>query len=186
MSASTASRAAPNSAVLSVNWWYSAPRVTPASATIASAGTSAKPCAANSRRAAAISASRVAAERSACVRRARGAAEVWDVIAWLSTSSRARTILVSTNIRTDRMFYSMTTNHVYADLSVADLPQGKLAYRAAGPESSSSPPVVFVHGVLVDGQLWRPVAERLAAEGVRSYAPTLPFGSHQHPMNAGA
>jgi pimeloyl-ACP methyl ester carboxylesterase len=45
---------------------------------------------------------------------------------------------------------------------------------------------VFVHGVLVDGQLWGPVAERLAAEGVRSYAPTLPFGSHQHPMNAGA
>jgi pimeloyl-ACP methyl ester carboxylesterase len=84
------------------------------------------------------------------------------------------------------MFYSMTTDHAHADLSVADLPQGKLAYRAAGPESSSSPPVVFVHGVLVDGQLWGPVAERLAAEGVRSYAPTLPFGSHRHPMNAGA
>jgi hypothetical protein len=44
---------------------------------------------------------------------------------------------------------------------------------------------VFVHGVLVDGQLWGPVAERLAAEGVRSYAPTLPFGSHRQPMNAG-
>src|ERR1700733_7388719 len=84
------------------------------------------------------------------------------------------------------MFYSMTTDHASADLPVADLPQGKLAYRAAGPESSSSPPVVFVHGVLVDGQLWRPVAERLAAEGVRSYAPTLPFGSHQQPMNADA
>ena len=75
----------------------------------------------------------------------------------------------------------MTTDHASADLPVADLPQGKLAYRAAGPESSSSPPVVFVHGVLVDGQLWGPVAERLAAEGVRSYAPTLPFGSHQQP-----
>lgn len=84
------------------------------------------------------------------------------------------------------MFYSMTTDHASADLPVADLPQGKLAYRATGPESSSSPPVVFVHGVLVDGQLWGPVAERLAAEGVRSYAPTLPFGSHQQPMNAGA
>jgi pimeloyl-ACP methyl ester carboxylesterase len=45
---------------------------------------------------------------------------------------------------------------------------------------------VFVHGVLVDGRLWEPVAERLAAEGVRSYAPTLPFGAHQRPMNAGA
>ncbi len=79
------------------------------------------------------------------------------------------------------MFYFMTT-----DYAVTDLPQGKLAYRAAGPESSSSPPVVFVHGVLVDGQLWEPVAERLAAEGVRSYAPTLPFGSHQQAMNADA
>jgi pimeloyl-ACP methyl ester carboxylesterase len=79
------------------------------------------------------------------------------------------------------MFYSMTAEHASADLSVADLPQGKLAYRAAGPDSSSSPPVVFVHGVLVDGQLWGPVAG-----GVRSYALTLPFGSHRHPMNAGA
>jgi pimeloyl-ACP methyl ester carboxylesterase len=84
------------------------------------------------------------------------------------------------------MFYSMTAEHASADLSVADLPQGKLAYRAAGPDSSSSPPVVFVHGVLVDGQLWGPVAARLAASGVRSYALTLPFGSHRHPMNADA
>jgi pimeloyl-ACP methyl ester carboxylesterase len=82
------------------------------------------------------------------------------------------------------MFYSMATDHTSSDVTVADLPQGKLAYRAAGPASSSSPPVVFVHGVLVDGRLWAPVAERLAAEGVRSYAPTLPLGSHQQPMNA--
>jgi pimeloyl-ACP methyl ester carboxylesterase len=89
------------------------------------------------------------------------------------------------------MFYSMTTDHASADLAaadsaVADLPQGKLAYRAAGPASSSSPPVVFVHGVFADGRLWEPVAERLAAEGVRSYAPTLPLGSHRRPMNADA
>ena len=45
---------------------------------------------------------------------------------------------------------------------------------------------MFVHGVLVDGRLWEPVAERLAAEGVRSYAPTLPFGAHRQPMNPGA
>jgi pimeloyl-ACP methyl ester carboxylesterase len=83
------------------------------------------------------------------------------------------------------MFYSMTTDHGSSDVTV-DLPQGKLAYRAAGPASSSSPPVVFVHGVLVDGRLWAPVAERLAAEGVRSYAPTLPLGAHHQPMNAGA
>jgi pimeloyl-ACP methyl ester carboxylesterase len=45
---------------------------------------------------------------------------------------------------------------------------------------------VLVHGVLVDARLWAPVAERLAAEGIRSYAPTLPLGAHLLPMNADA
>jgi pimeloyl-ACP methyl ester carboxylesterase len=84
------------------------------------------------------------------------------------------------------MFLYMTVNHAPADVTVADLPQGRIAYRAAGPAASSRPPVVFVHGLLVDARLWQPVAERLAAEGIRSYAPTLPLGSHQWPMNAGA
>jgi len=84
------------------------------------------------------------------------------------------------------MFYSMATASTSSDVTVADLPQGKLAYRAAGPAPSSSPPVVFVHGVLVDGRLWAPVAEHLAAEGVRSYALTLPLGAHQQPMNTDA
>ena len=76
------------------------------------------------------------------------------------------------------MFCIMMTDHASAGLSVADLPQGRLSYRVAGPLSSSRPPVVFVHGLLVDSRLWAPVAERLAAEGVRSYAPTLPLGAH--------
>ena len=80
----------------------------------------------------------------------------------------------------------MTTNTALADFTAADLPQGKVAYRAAGPASSSRPPVVFVHGLLVDARLWEPVAMRLAAEGIRSYAPTLPLGAHQWPMNADA
>jgi pimeloyl-ACP methyl ester carboxylesterase len=80
----------------------------------------------------------------------------------------------------------MDLDHAPADSLVADLPQGRLAYRAAGPASSSSPPVVFVHGILVDARLWEPVATHLAAEGIRSYAPTLPFGAHQRPMNANA
>jgi pimeloyl-ACP methyl ester carboxylesterase len=84
------------------------------------------------------------------------------------------------------MFCFMETDHTFADVAVADLPQGRIAYRAAGPASSSRPPVVFVHGVLVDARLWEPVAERLAAEGVRSFAPTLPLGAHRLPMNAGA
>ncbi len=84
------------------------------------------------------------------------------------------------------MFCIMMTDHASAGLSVVDLPQGRLSYRVAGPLSSSRPPVVFLHGLLVDSRLWAPVAERLAAEGVRSYAPTLPLGAHEVPMNAGA
>jgi pimeloyl-ACP methyl ester carboxylesterase len=80
----------------------------------------------------------------------------------------------------------MMTDQAPAGFAVADLPQGRLAYRAAGPAASSRPPVVFVHGILVDARLWEPVAGRLAAEGIRSYAPTLPLGAHPWPMNPGA
>jgi pimeloyl-ACP methyl ester carboxylesterase len=60
-----------------------------------------------------------------------------------------------------------------------DLPQGTIHYRAAGPDDDGdAPPVVFVHGFLVDHDLWTGVADRLAAEGIRSYAPDLPLGSH--------
>jgi len=84
------------------------------------------------------------------------------------------------------MFLIMSTEHTTAGPLVAELPQGDISYRAAGPRSSSHPPVVFVHGLLVDARLWEPVAERLASDGIRSYAPTLPLGSHQRPMNADA
>jgi pimeloyl-ACP methyl ester carboxylesterase len=80
----------------------------------------------------------------------------------------------------------MTSDHAPAGFASADLPQGRLAYRAVGPATSTRPPVVFVHGILVDPRLWEPVAARLAAEGIRSYAPALPFGAHQWPMSAGA
>jgi pimeloyl-ACP methyl ester carboxylesterase len=80
----------------------------------------------------------------------------------------------------------MATDPATSGLAVADLQQGRLAYRAAGPATSSSPPVVFVHGVLADARLWEPAAERLAAEGIRSFAPTLPLGAHPWPMNPDA
>jgi pimeloyl-ACP methyl ester carboxylesterase len=80
----------------------------------------------------------------------------------------------------------MTTYSAPVGLEEVDLQQGRLAYRAAGPAASSSPPVVFAHGVLVDARLWEAVAEHLAAEGIRSYAPTLPLGAHQLPMNPDA
>lgn len=67
-----------------------------------------------------------------------------------------------------------------------DLPQGTVSYRAAGPADSTSPPVVFIHPFLMDGSLWTGVADRLAAQGVRSYAPDWPLGSHCTPLGPDA
>lgn len=66
------------------------------------------------------------------------------------------------------------------------LQQATIDYRVLGPENSSNPPVVFVHGILVDSRLWDRVAEDLAARGYRCYLPTWPLGSHTIPANPGA
>lgn len=71
-------------------------------------------------------------------------------------------------------------------MPTVELPQGRVHYRVAGPENGPAPPVVFVHGVLVDGELWTGVADALAAHGVRSYAPDLPLGSHPIALSADA
>ena len=63
-----------------------------------------------------------------------------------------------------------------------ELPQATLNYHVAGPEDATAPPVVFIHPVLADGSLWLPVMERLAAQGVRSYAPDWPLASHRVPL----
>ena len=57
------------------------------------------------------------------------------------------------------------------------LPQGTIRYRDEG----NGPPLVFVHGALVNGRLWKPVVERLAGE-VRCIVPDLPLGSHTAPL----
>jgi pimeloyl-ACP methyl ester carboxylesterase len=62
------------------------------------------------------------------------------------------------------------------------IPAGTLQYRTAGPADSAAPPVVFVHGFLVDSTLWDPVAERLAGHGIRSHLVDWPLGSHRTPM----
>jgi pimeloyl-ACP methyl ester carboxylesterase len=56
------------------------------------------------------------------------------------------------------------------------LPQGTVRYRDDG----EGPPVVFVHGALVDGSVWAPVVERL--DGFRRVVPDLPLGSHRVPV----
>jgi pimeloyl-ACP methyl ester carboxylesterase len=63
----------------------------------------------------------------------------------------------------------------------AHTPAGTIEYR----ESGSGSPVVFVHGVGVNGDLWRGVAPKLSDE-YRCIVPDLPWGSHSHPLREDA
>jgi pimeloyl-ACP methyl ester carboxylesterase len=61
------------------------------------------------------------------------------------------------------------------------LPQGTIRYR----DSGSGDPLVFVHGLLVNGRLWERVTERLEGD-FRCVVPDLPLGSHELPMTPDA
>lgn len=61
------------------------------------------------------------------------------------------------------------------------LPAGTIRYREAG----SGPPIVFVHGFLVDGRLWDGVVDRLAGR-FRCLAPDWPLGAQQIAMSPNA
>jgi pimeloyl-ACP methyl ester carboxylesterase len=63
------------------------------------------------------------------------------------------------------------------------LKHATIEYQEFGPRDSVHPPVLFVHGILVDGRLWREVAEGLARRGFRCIVPTWPLGSHTIPVN---
>lgn len=58
-----------------------------------------------------------------------------------------------------------------------DVAAGSIAYRECG----TGTPIVFVHGVAVNGDLWRGVVPRLA-ERFRCITPDLPWGSHSIPL----
>ena len=62
-----------------------------------------------------------------------------------------------------------------------DLPQGRLRCFEAG----SGPPLVFVHGLLVNANLWRKVVAKLSPD-FRCIALDLPLGSHTLPMSESA
>lgn len=66
-------------------------------------------------------------------------------------------------------------------MNEVELAQGTIRYR----ESGDGPPVVFVHGLLVDGRLWRKVTP-LLEDRYRCIVPDLPLGSHAQPMNPDA
>jgi pimeloyl-ACP methyl ester carboxylesterase len=63
-----------------------------------------------------------------------------------------------------------------------ELSSGTIDYEDTG---GSGPVVVFVHGLIMDGSLWRHVIADLRSD-FRCVAPTLPLGGHRHPMRADA
>jgi pimeloyl-ACP methyl ester carboxylesterase len=77
----------------------------------------------------------------------------------------------------------MQTAGMYArtERASVELPQGTIAYG----ESGTGDPMVFVHGLLVDGRLWRKVVPRLETS-FRCLVPDLPLGSHLTPMRPDA
>jgi len=62
-----------------------------------------------------------------------------------------------------------------------DIPAGVIEYEEAG----SGPPVVLLHGLLMDHTLWDRVLPLLPA-GFRYVRPVLPLGAHRHAMNPGS
>ena len=64
------------------------------------------------------------------------------------------------------------------DGAAVEIAQGRIAYRDLG----SGEPILFVHGLLVDGRLWDGVAERLAPRH-RCLVVDWPMGSHKTAMN---
>lgn len=62
----------------------------------------------------------------------------------------------------------------------ATLPQGTIRYREVG----SGPPIVFVHPVLSNGELWRDLVP-LLADRFRCITPDLPLGGHAIPLAEG-
>jgi pimeloyl-ACP methyl ester carboxylesterase len=62
------------------------------------------------------------------------------------------------------------------------LPQGTIRYRDTG---GTGAPLLFVHGIGVNGNLWRKVVPRLSKD-FRCIVPDWPLGSHDVPMNRDA
>jgi pimeloyl-ACP methyl ester carboxylesterase len=62
-----------------------------------------------------------------------------------------------------------------------ELTQGTVRYRERG----AGPPIVFIHGLLVNGDLWRKVVPQLA-DRYRCITPDLPLGAHEIPMKPDA
>src|SRR4051794_29622100 len=75
----------------------------------------------------------------------------------------------------------MSISEALGDVARVSVPgAGQIEYRATG----RGRPVVFAHGVGVNGDLWRNVAPAVAASGYHSVVSDLPLGGHSIPLSA--
>jgi len=72
----------------------------------------------------------------------------------------------------------MATGDALGVVRDVQLPSGTIRYHERG----TGPPVVFVHGLLVNANLWRHVVPAVAGAGFRCLAPDWPLGSHTIPV----
>lgn len=75
----------------------------------------------------------------------------------------------------------MSVSEVLGTARRVELSQGAVHYREVG----EGEPILFVHGVFVNGDLWRKVVPELSSR-YRCIAPDWPLGSHSEPMHPDA
>jgi len=69
-----------------------------------------------------------------------------------------------------------------SEVNRLELSAGTVEFEDTGGDG---PPIVFLHGFLMDSSLWADVLAELA-DGHRCLAPTLPLGAHRHAVSADA
>lgn len=72
----------------------------------------------------------------------------------------------------------MSISNELGTVHEAQLGTARIRYRERG----DGPPVVFVHGLLVNGDLWRKVVPGVAEAGFRCIVPDWPLGAHELPV----
>jgi pimeloyl-ACP methyl ester carboxylesterase len=84
--------------------------------------------------------------------------------------------------RATRAIYQITCRKVVMHMPEVELAAGTIEYEDTGGDG---PTIVFGHGLIMDGSLWRDVVADLRRD-YRCVLPTLPLGAHRRPMRPDA
>src|SRR5215470_18561525 len=74
----------------------------------------------------------------------------------------------------------MSASAALGEVRQVDLPAGTIRYRERG----RGRPIVFLHGIVANGAIWRRVSPRLA-HAYRCIVPDWPLGSHERGLHEG-